>query len=163
VEFHTANISDLFEIKNPNSDKYRMRTIKLYENFGQERIAFSDKIGGTGTQVDLYDEPMDMKYATVRSGVVNWDMELTPRKWGMELGETPASITSMRLEYEVDDEETGDAIEKEIEIGEGTFSHDQFTTEINEFPLNLEAIEIKMNHTTDPRFWKIRLYLGKSE
>ena len=140
-----------------------MRTIKLYENFGQERIAFSDKIGGSGTQVDLYDEPMGMKYASVRAGVVNWDMELTPRKWGMELGETPAAITSMRLEYEVEDEETGDIIEKELELGEDSLSHDQFTTEINEFPLNLEAIEIKMNHTMDHRFWKFKLYLGKSE
>jgi hypothetical protein len=140
-----------------------MRTIKLYENFGQERIAFSDKIGGSGTQVDLYDEPMEMQYASVRSGVVNWDLELATRKWGMELGATPATITSMRLDYEIEDEETGDILEKEIEIGEGTFSHAQFTTEINEFPLNLEAIEIKMNHTMDPRFWKFKLYLGKSE
>lgn len=138
-----------------------MRTIKLYENFGQGRIAFSDKIGGTGTQVDLYDEPMGMKYATVRAGVVNWDLELATRKWGMDLGATPASITSMRLEYEVDDEETGDPIEKEWEIAEGTFSHEQFTTEINSFPLNLEAIEINMRHTMDSRFWKIKLYLGK--
>jgi hypothetical protein len=60
-------------------------------------------------------------------------------------------------------EETGDAIEKEWEIGEGTFSNEQFETEINSFPLNLEAIEIKMNHTMDPRFWKFKLYLGKSE
>ena len=140
-----------------------MRTIKLYENFGQERIAFADKIGGSGTQVDLYEEPMDMKFASVRSGVVNWDMELAPRKWGLDLGATPAAITSMRLEYEVDDEETGDAIEKEIEIPEGTFSHEQFETEINSFPLNLEAIEINMRHTSDPRFWKFKLYLGKTE
>lgn len=137
-----------------------MRTIKLYENFGQERIAFSDKIGGTGTQVDLYDEPMDMGYATVRGGVVNWDLSLATRKWGMELGDTPASITSIRLDYEVDDEETGDFIEKELEIAEGVFSHEQFTTEVNSFPLNLESIEINMRHTTDPKFWKIKLYLG---
>jgi hypothetical protein len=90
-------------------------------------------------------------------------MELVPRKWGIELGETPASILSMRLDYEIEDEETGDILEKEIEIGEGTFSHEQFTTECNEFPLNLEAIEINMRHTMDPRFWKIKLYLGKSE
>jgi hypothetical protein len=140
-----------------------MRTIKLYENFGQGRIAFSDKIGGTGTQVDLYEEPIGMKYASVRAGVVNWDLELVTRKWGMELGETPASITSMRLEYEVDDEETGDSIEKELDLGGDSFSHEQFTTEINSFPLNLEAIEITMRHTMDPRFWKFKLYLGKSE
>ena len=140
-----------------------MRTIKLYENFGQERIAFSSKIGREDTHVDLYDEPMGMKYASVRAGVVNWDLELVTRKWGMELGATPAAITSMRLEYEIEDEETGDTIEKEIEIPEGVLSHDQFTTEINSFPLNLEAIEITMRHTMDPRFWKFKLYLGKSE
>jgi hypothetical protein len=162
VEFLPANITDLLELKKFNSDKYLMRTIKLYENFGQERIAFSSKIGREDTHVDLYDEPMDMKYASVRSGVISWDMELSPRKWGLDLGSTPASITSMRLEYEVDDEETGDTIEKEIEIPEGVLSHDQFTTEINSFPLNLDAVEIRMNHTTDPRFWKFILYLGNS-
>jgi hypothetical protein len=140
-----------------------MRTIKLYENFGQERIAFSDKIGDSGTQVDLYEEPMGMKYASVRAGVVNWDLELVTRKWGMELGATPAAITSMRLEYEIEDEETGDSIEKELDLGGDSFSHEQFTTEINSFPLNLEAIEITMRHTMDPRFWKFKLYLGKSE
>jgi hypothetical protein len=140
-----------------------MRTIKLYENFGQERIAFSDKIGDSGTQVDLYEEPMGMKYTSVRAGVVNWDLELVTRKWGMELGATPAAITSMRLEYEIEDEETGDIIEKELDLGGDSFSHEQFTTEINSFPLNLEAIEITMRHTMDPRFWKFKLYLGKSE
>jgi hypothetical protein len=140
-----------------------MRTIKLYENFGQERIAFSDKIGDSGTQVDLYEEPMGMKYASVRAGVVNWDLELVTRKWGLDLGATPAAITSMRLEYEIEDEETGDSIEKELDLGGDSFSHEQFTTEINSFPLNLEAIEITMRHTMDPRFWKFKLYLGKSE
>lgn len=140
-----------------------MQTIKLYENFGQGRITFSDKIGDSGTQVDLYEEPMGMKYASVRSGVVNWDLELVTRKWGMELGAPPATITSLRLDYDVEDEETGDYIEKELEIPEGTFSHEQFTTEINTFPLNLEAIEIRMNHTMAPRFWKIKLILGRPE
>jgi hypothetical protein len=163
VEFHTANISGLSLIKKFNSDKYTMRTIKLYENFGQDRIAFSNKIGRENTHLDLYDEPMDMKFATVRDGVVNWDLELRQREWGLELGGTPATITSIRFDYEVDDEETGDAIEKEWEIGEGTFSNEQFETEINSFPLYLEAIEIKMNHTKDPKFWKIKLYLGKNE
>lgn len=140
-----------------------MRTIKLYENFGQDRIAFSNKIGRDDTHVELYDEPMDMKYAAVRGGEVNWDLELVERKWGVELGGTPATITSMRWEYEVDDEETGDPIEKEWEIEEGTFSNDQFETEVNSFPLYLEAVEIRMNHTKDPRFWKIKLYLGKDD
>jgi hypothetical protein len=90
-------------------------------------------------------------------------MELSPRKWGLDLGATPAAITSMRLEYEIEDEETGDIIEKELDLGGDSFSHEQFTTEINSFPLNLEAIEITMRHTMDPRFWKFKLYLGKSE
>jgi len=163
VEFHTANIRRVSLIKKSNSDKYIMRTIKLYENFGQDRLAFSNKIGRENTHVDLYDEPMGMKYASVKEGVVNWDLELRHREWGMELGGTPATITSIRFDYEVDDEETGDAIEKEIEIGEDVFSNEQFETEIEGFPLYLEAIEISMRHTMDPKFWKIKLYLGKKE
>ena len=160
MEFHSANISVLFEIKKSNSDKYTMRTIKLYENFGQDRIAFSSKIGREDTHLTLYDEPMGMRNVLINGGVVNWDLEISQRKWGIELGGTPATITSMRFVYEVEDEESEDYVEKEWEIPEGVFSHEQFTTEVNQFPIYLEAIDIKMNHTMDPKFWKITLYLG---
>ena len=141
-----------------------MRTIKLYENFGQDRLAFTSKISRHDTDVTLYDEPMGMRNALINEGVVNWDLDLSKEEWGISLGDTPATITSMRFNYEVVDEdnEDGDYVEKEWEIPEGVFSHEQFTTEINKFPLYLEAIDIKMNHTMDPKFWKIILYLGKA-
>jgi hypothetical protein len=162
VEFHTANIIGIPEIKKSNSDKYLMRTIKLYENFGQDRLAFSSKIGREDTHLNFYDEPMGMRNALVNGGEVNWDLSLAQKNWGVTLGDTPATITSMRFDYEVEDEddEDGDYIEKEWEIPEGTFSNDQFTTEINKFPLYLEAVEIHMRHTMNPKFWKITLYLG---
>ena len=138
-----------------------MRTIKLYENFGQDRLAFTSKISRHDTDVTLYDEPMGMRNALINEGVVNWDLDLSKEEWGISLGDTPATITSMRFNYEVDDDdEDRDYIEKEWEIPEGTFSPDQFTTEINKFPLYLEAIDINMRHTMDPKFWKITLYLG---
>lgn len=139
-----------------------MRTIKLYENFGQDRLDFSSKISREDTQLTLYDEPMGMRNALINDGVVNWDLSLSQKGWGISLGDTPSTITSMRFGYEVEDEdnEDGDYIEKEWEIPEGVFSYEQFTTEINQFPLYLEAIDIKMNHTMDPKFWKITLYLG---
>ena len=138
-----------------------MRTIKLYENFGQDRLAFSSKISRHDTDVTLYDEPMGMRNALINEGVVNWDLDLSKEEWGISLGDTPATITSMRFNYEVDDDdEDRDYIEKEWEIPEGVFSHEQFTTEINQFPLYLEAIDINMRHTMDPKFWKITLYLG---
>ena len=138
-----------------------MRTIKLYENFGQDRLAFTSKISRHDTDVTLYDEPMGMRNALINEGVVNWDLDLSKEEWGISLGDTPATITSMRFNYEVDDDdEDRDYIEKEWEIPEGTFSPDQFTTEINKFPLYLEAVEIHMRHTMNPEFWKITLYLG---
>ena len=141
-----------------------MRTIKLYENFGQDRLAFSSKISRHDTDVTLYDEPMGMRNALINEGVVNWDLDLSKEEWGISLGDTPATITSMRFNYEVVDEdnEDGDYVEKEWENPEGVFSNEQFTTEIEAFPLHLESIEIKMNHTMDPKFWKIILYLGKA-
>ena len=141
-----------------------MRTIKLYENFGQDRLAFSSKISREDTHLTLYDEPMGMRNALINEGVVNWDLDLSKEEWGISLGDTPATITSMRFNYEVEveDNEDGDYVEKEWEIPEGVFSNEQFTTEIEAFPLHLESIEIKMNHTMDPKFWKIILYLGKA-
>ena len=156
-----ANITPSLRIKKFISDKYTMRTIKLYENFGQDRLAFSSKISRHDTDVTLYDEPMGMRNALINEGVVNWDLDLSKEEWGISLGDTPATITSMRFNYEVDDDdEDRDYIEKEWEIPEGTFSPDQFTTEINKFPLYLEAVEIHMRHTMNPKFWKITLYLG---
>jgi len=141
-----------------------MRTIKLYENFGQDRLAFSSKISREDTHLTLYDEPMGMRNVLINDGVVNWDLDLSKEEWGISLGDTPATITSMRFNYEVEveDNEDGDYVEKEWEIPEGVFSNEQFTTEIEAFPLHLESIEIKMNHTMDPKFWKIILYLGKA-
>jgi len=139
-----------------------MRTIKLYENFGQDRLAFTSKISRHDTDVTLYDEPMGMRNVLINDGVVNWDLDLSKEEWGISLGDTPATITSMRFNYEVEDNEDGDYVEKEWEIPEGVFSNEQFTTEIEGFPLHLESIEIKMNHTMDPKFWKIILYLGKA-
>jgi len=159
---HIANITPSLRIKKFISDKYTMRTIKLYENFGQDRLAFSSKISRHDTDVTLYDEPMGMRNALINEGVVNWDLDLSKEEWGISLGDTPATITSMRFNYEVEDNEDGDYVEKEWEIPEGVFSNEQFTTEIEAFPLHLESIEIKMNHTMDPKFWKIILYLGKA-
>ena len=139
-----------------------MRTIKLYENFGQDRLAFSSKVGRADTHLTLYDEPMGMRNALINGGVVNWDIALSKKAWGIALGDTPSTITSMRFDYEVEDEdnEDGDYVEKEWEIPEGVFSPEQFTTELNKFPLYLEAVDINMRHTMDPKFWKITLYLG---
>ena len=75
---------------------------------------------------------------------------------GYECEPLPEPVVSS----EDEDEESEDYVEKEWEIPEGVFSHEQFTTEVNQFPIYLEAIDIKMNHTMDPKFWKITLYLG---
>ena len=82
-----------------------MRTIKLYENFGQDRLAFTSKISRHDTDVTLYDEPMGMRNALINEGVVNWDLDLSKEEWGISLGDTPATITSMRFNYEVDDDD----------------------------------------------------------
>ena len=60
-----------------------MRTIKLYENFGQDRLAFTSKISRHDTDVTLYDEPMGMRNALINEGVVNWDLDLSKEEWGI--------------------------------------------------------------------------------
>lgn len=141
-----------------------MNRIKLYENFGQERVKFTSRIefdpGQGGTEVELYETPLGMESPFVRGGVVNWDLELLPREWGLVLGAPSATILSMRIEYELQDEDSGDTIEKEIELSEGVLQASQFTCEFGEFPLRLNLVEISMRHTMDPKFWRIKLYIG---
>jgi hypothetical protein len=119
-----------------------MRTIKLYENFGQDRLAFSSKVGREDTHLTLYDEPMDMRNALINGGVVNWDIAFSKKSWGIALGDTPTTITSMRFDYEVEDEdnEDGDYVEKEWEIPEGVFSPEQFTTELKSSLFTLKLL-----------------------
>jgi len=135
--------------------------LKMFENFQENPNEFNDKIGRSNVNVDLYDEPAEIKYGMVQEGRVTWTMYLTPKSWGVEFD--GAGIKEMYFDIEVDEEETEDTKIITIEVPEDSISSEKTTYELGKFPLSLESIQINMNHTMDPEFWKVTLYIGNND
>ncbi len=133
--------------------------LRLFENFQENPNEFTDKIGRNQVEVNLYDEPSEIKYCSVQEGRVTWTLDLTYKSWGIELD--GAKIKEMYFDVETEDEETGDYVTTSIEVPEGSISFDVIQYEIGEFPLSLQSVEIHMNHTMDPEFWKVTMYIGQ--
>ena len=169
--FYKANVSSFFGIKKQISDKYHMKRIKNFNELSEsasDRMVFHTKLGGYSHQgrptlVDLHKEPEEIKYANVVDGDAEWTLDIQYRNWGIDLGSDQARLVSLSLVLEMDDQESEDGDTKEImiEVGEDQFNWDSFTTEIHQFPLDLEAIEITMNNSMDPKLWNITLHVGR--
>jgi hypothetical protein len=167
--FYKANVRYFLRIKKQFSDKYIMRRIKSFSAISEsasDRIIYKANLGGYGnkgraTLVDLYKEPKDLYMASIIGGSAEWTLDLQHRNWGVELGSDQAQLVSLRLELEVDNPETGEPEEVQLEYAETEFSPEMVRTEIHQFPLDLEAIEITMNGSTDPKLWNIVLHVGR--
>lgn len=133
--------------------------LKLFENY--EDTEFEATISRNDVSVDLYDEPLEYKGASIIGGKVKWVLDLYTRRSGYETG--LPKLTYLYLMLEVEDEDGEETKEIEIEITKGELQWDQFSSEIYSFPLYLREIEIEMNHTKDPEFWKYKLIIGQEE
>lgn len=167
--FYTANIGFLLVIKKHLSDKYYMKRIKSFSALSEsasDTMVYTTKLGGYASQghptlVDLYKEPEEIYGASVIGGAAEWTLDLRHRNWGIELGSEEARLISLRLELEIENKETGEPEEIEIEVAGADFNWESFVTEIHQFPLDLESIEITMNGSMDPKEWKIILHIGR--
>jgi len=133
--------------------------LRLFENFQENPNEFTDKIGRSNVNIDLYDEPSEIKYCSVQEGRVTWTLDLTYKSWGIEFD--GAKIKEMYFDVEVDDEEKEDTKTITIEVPAGAITSDNTLYELGEFPLSLQSVEIYMNHTMDPEFWKVTMYIGQ--
>lgn len=133
--------------------------LKLFENF--ENIEFEETIKRNSLDVDIYDAPLEYKGASVMGGKVKWILDLYTRRSGYETG--LPKLTYLYLMLEVEDEENEDTKEIQIEVTKDEFDWEQFSSEVKQFPLYLREIEIEMNHTKDPEFWKYKLIIGSEE
>ena len=134
--------------------------LRMFENFQENPNEFSDKIGRNQVEVNLYEEPTEIKYCSVQEGRVTWTLDLSYKSWGIEF--EGAKIKEMYFDVETEDEETGDYITTSIEVPEGTISTEKTTYELGGFPLSLQAVDINMNYTMDPEFWKVTIYIGQT-
>jgi len=135
--------------------------LRMFENFQENPNEFSDKIGRTNVNIDLYDEPSEIKYGMIQEGRVTWTMDLTYKSWGVDFD--GARIKEMYFDIEVEDEELDETKTITIEVPANSISSEKTTYELGNFPLSLESIEIQMNHTMDPEFWKVTMYIGSND
>lgn len=135
-------------------------SIKLFENFADNKHEFKAEIGSNQVIVDIYNEPGSYRRGNVRSGKIVWEMDIFFRTYGIETG--MAKINSMWMVIELEDE-NGDDYEKEIRIEPGLLKWEQFEQELLNFPLYLESVEISMRHSEDPQDWEFKLYIGTRE
>lgn len=135
--------------------------IQLFESF-QDNPEFEQTIGGReiDAQISIYREPGDVRGLGSASGKCRWTMELTKSKYGYESGEPRLTYLYFIADYE---DTEGESADKEYEVFEKDFNIETMKSEIEGFPLYLKEIEIDMNHTHDPEFWKIELKIGAKD
>jgi len=166
--FYKANVRLFIGIKKQFTDKYNMRRIKTFSALNEsasDTITFQTTLGGystrnAGTTVEIYGEPEEIYNCSVTGGKAEWTLDLEYNRWGIDIGPMGARIDSMLLVLEVEDEETGDYNEIEIEVDESQINTEFLKTEIHEFPLALESIEIDMKKSMDTNNWHITLHVG---
>jgi hypothetical protein len=145
----------------------RIKTFSALNESASDTVTFQTTLGGyssknVGTMVEIYREPKEIYNCSVIGGKAEWTLDIEYNRWGIDIGPMGARITSMLLELEVEDEETGDYNEMEIELEESQINPEFLKAEIHEFPLGLESIEIDMKKSMDSNNWHITLHVGQS-
>jgi len=143
----------------------RIKTFSALSESASDTPVFQSKIGGYSnpegnTMVELYGEPDEMKGASVIGGYVEWTLDLRYTKRGIDLGANLVSIKSIGLVMEIENEETGDIEETELEVNPSDLNYEMIETKIHNFPLEMESVEIYLNGSSNPKDWKITLNVG---
>lgn len=132
---------------------------QLFEQFVNTGKPFEADVAKDKVFVTIYQEPTPYKNATIDKGKIFWELPLYQKEWGIEMAET-ATIYSMELVFDVEDDDGDGSHPVNIEVKKDIFKPEQFKTMINNFPLILNQVEITMRHSTDPEDWKIELVIG---
>jgi hypothetical protein len=167
--FYKANVRHFLGIKKQFTDKYNMRRIKTFSALNEsasDTVTFQTTLGGyssknVGTMVEIYGEPKEIYNCSVIGGKAEWTLDIEYNRWGIDIGPMGARIASMLLVLEIENEETGDYEEMEIEVEESQIDTEFLKTEIHEFPLGLESMEIEMKQSMNPSDWHITLHVGQ--
>ncbi len=168
--FYKANVRLFIGIKKQFTDKYNMRRIKTFSALNEsasDTVTFQTTLGGyssknVGTMVEIYGEPKEIDNCSVIGGKADWTLDIEYNRWGIDIGPMGARISSMLLVLEVEDEATGEYNEMEIEVEESQINPEFLKTEVHEFPLGLESMEIDMKQSMDTNNWHITLHVGQA-
>ena len=143
----------------------RIKTFSALNESASDTRVFETTLGGyftpnVGTLVEIYEEPDEIKNCSVIGGRAQWTLDLEYKGWGIRIGPLGARIVYMLLSIESEDEATGDYIDSEIEVEESQVDLEFVKTEMHDFPLSLETIEIDMKKSMNPSDWHFTLHIG---
>jgi hypothetical protein len=141
-----------------------MNTIKLYESFNNNEVPeFSQKISNDDVYLSLYKEPGNLRSGMIRSGVVNWTIDLTYKKWGIDIGSVSLLYIEFELELDDEEDEDGGTIMKTITVTKEELqeANEDLKQEVEGLPIAITDLEIDMRHSESPQDWKYKLVLGK--
>jgi len=143
-----------------------MNTIKLYELFNNnEAPEFTQEISSKDVYLSLYKEPGNLRSASVRDGKVTWTIDLSYRKWGIDLGSVSLLYLEFELELDDEEDEDGGTITKTITVTKEQLqaSHEDLKQSLEGLPIAITDLEIDMRHSESPQDWIYSVTLGKKE
>lgn len=122
----------------------------------------SDPKKGNESYAELVSVPKSIKkgYLTITGGEILWELDLRNTRYGMDLGSNKAIIKSIRLELEIEDEETDEIEDMTIEIDGASINFEKIEVKIGKLPLFLTSLEIDMENTDDKSKWRYSLEIG---
>jgi hypothetical protein len=145
-----------------------MRLKRLFEPI-KESIQFTEPFKTTlstsmrkaEAELDFWNMPQELKNEYGTTGKILWTINMSEDQMGLELEPIPVTIKGLSLTIEVQDEETDEINEVNIEVSESDINRDSVSIEVGRFPLYLTSLSINMNQSSDPSEWDYSIELGQ--
>ena len=122
----------------------------------------SDPKKGNESYAELVSVPKSIKkgFITISGGQMIWELDLRDTRYGLDLGSNKATIKSIRIELEIEDEETDEIEDMTIEIDGSLINFEKVDVKIGKLPLFLTSLVIDMENTDDKSKWRYSLEIG---
>ena len=147
-----------------------IRTARISETLNESEMdsyvyktQLSGKPDGKQSYVEIVSPPQSIKdggFITIVSGQVEWELDIRNTRWGLEFGSNIVLLKSIKLNLEMEDEETDEIEEKAIEMPESTINWQKVEVQVGKFPLRLTALVVNMENSEDPSRWRYQVELG---
>lgn len=147
-----------------------IRTARISETLNESEMdsyvyktQLSGKPDGKQSYVEIVSPPQSIKdggFITIVSGQVEWELDIRNTRWGLEFGSNIVLLKSIKLNLEIEDDETDEIEEKAIEMPESTINWQKVEVQVGKFPLRLTALVVNMENSEDPSRWRYQVELG---
>lgn len=123
-------------------------------------VSFDRTDWGGNASLDIDNPPSAWGYPYVTGGKARWELDLDYRSSGLDIN--GAKLVSLYFTFTVEDPETGEEMDDEVEIDLGfeDLSGQEMESSIGKPGYYLNILEVNMNGSEDPKKWKYSLDIG---